>query len=196
MGTMALAMAWTVSFAAAGCGSGGGGGGGGNGAGDLGPLDSRCTALCASSDNACTSNVAQCQPVCQVRVAGMSSLCATCLLQGSNSGACGGNGPCCPNPEFPQTVVDCASSCVGSAGVNPSGDHPICTDICSSGDATCTAQVTQCLQQCDARVHGVSGLCALCLLEGANGGACPGGAHCCPSPEFADPTPCASVCGH
>src|SRR5271157_2609044 len=131
MHTMALAMAWAVSLAAAGCGSGGGGGGGGaNGGGDLGPLDSRCAALCASSDNACSSDVAQCQPVCQVRVANMSTLCATCLLQGSNGGACGGNGPCCPNPEFPQTVLDCASSCTGSAGVNPSGDHPICADIC------------------------------------------------------------------
>ena len=52
-----------------------------------------------------------------------------------------------------------------------------------------------CLQQCDARVAGVSGLCALCLLEGANGGTCASGQTCCPSPHF--PTTveaCASVC--
>jgi hypothetical protein len=80
-------------------------------------------------------------------------------------------------------------------GVNPSGDHPICAALCSTNDAACSAQAKQCLQECKARIQGVSGLCALCLLEGSNGGDCAPGAPCCPDPEFpTSVSACASVC--
>jgi hypothetical protein len=164
--------------------------------GGLGTLDARCEALCADSEPACDADVAACEPVCQVRVAGMAPLCATCLIEGANNGACGGGGPCCPDPDFPNSVLDCASSCGDSAGVNPSGDHPICTALCADDDPACSADSTQCFQQCQARIQGVSGLCALCLLEGASNGSCSPGQPCCPDPDF--PTPvsaCAAACG-
>jgi hypothetical protein len=168
------------------------GGGADNG---LGQLDPRCQSLCMSSDTACSADVTACQPLCQLRVAGMSSSCATCLLDGSNGGTCSSSSLCCPRPNFPSTALHCASSCAGSAGVNPSGTHPICNNICSNSDGSCSAQVDQCIQQCQARIQGVSGLCALCLLDGANGGTCSTGMLCCPHPEFpTSVTACASVC--
>ncbi|HEY3354580.1 MAG TPA: hypothetical protein VGQ83_15115 [Polyangia bacterium] len=172
-----------------GCGDGSGGGG-------LGALDPRCDALCAESDPACASAVTECQSVCQVRVAGLASLCATCLLEGANGGTCGGGGPCCPAPEFPASVRACADACAGSAGVNPAGDHPLCEALCADDDAACSADSAACFDECRVRIQGVSGLCALCLLEGAQNGACNAGAPCCPSPDF--PTTvadCADVCG-
>ncbi len=187
--TVARGLGFALTLATAACGDGGGGGG-------LGQLDPRCESLCADSDVACAAEVTRCQPVCQVRVTGMSALCATCLLEGSNGGSCGPGGPCCPNPNFPNSVLDCASPCSGSQGVNPSGDHPICTDICSSSDAACSTAAAQCLQECQARIQGVSGLCALCLLEGAQGGGCAAGLSCCPNPTFpTSVSTCASVCG-
>jgi hypothetical protein len=178
-----------------GTGASGSGGNGGGGVG-LGQLDPRCESLCDDSDAACSADVVECQQECQVRVAGMSGLCATCLLEGSDGGTCGSGGTCCPNPSFPSSVLDCASSCSGSMGVNPSGDHPICIAICNSDDAACDADVTQCFQECRARIQGVSGICALCLLEDADGGVCGSGDLCCPDPNF--PTSveaCAGACG-
>ena len=170
-------------------------GGGSAGPDGLGETDARCTALCASDDATCSMATAECEPECQVRVAGMKPLCATCLLEHAGT-LCGGDAAaCCPSPDYPNSVTDCADSCADSLGVNPSGDHPICTDICSSGEASCSAEVMSCLAQCDARVHGVSGLCALCLLENANGGSCGSGMVCCPHANFPTSTEtCASVC--
>jgi hypothetical protein len=168
--------------------------GGGSSGPELGDPDPRCTALCASTEPTCSAATAECEPVCQVRVAGMKPVCATCLLDHAAT-LCGGGATCCPDPDYPNSVVDCADSCADSDGVNPSGDHPICTDICASSEPSCSADVSACLAQCDARVHGVSGLCALCLLEGANGGTCAGGDVCCPHPQFPTSTEtCASVC--
>jgi hypothetical protein len=80
--------------------------------------------------------------------------------------------------------------------VNPAGDHPICTKVCSSDDASCSAAVTQCLQECNSRVRGVDGVCALCLLDGAHSGTCAGGGPCCPEPEFPSrASACAAFCG-
>ena len=175
--------------------SNGGNGGDGGGNQELGQLDPRCESLCMSSDTACSPDVTSCQPLCQVRVAGMSSLCATCLLDRSNGGTCSSGTLCCPHPQFPNKALDCASSCTGSKGVNPSGNHPICTKICSNNDASCSTQVSQCIQQCQASIQGVSGLCALCLLDGANGGTCSSGMVCCPHPSFpTSVTDCSSVC--
>jgi hypothetical protein len=51
------------------------------------------------------------------------------------------------------------------------------------------------MDQCEARVSGVSGLCALCLLDRANGGSCGSGQICCPHPEFpASTSDCTDVC--
>lgn len=162
----------------------------------LGTLDPRCESLCADTDPACTAEVAECEPLCQVRVAGMTSLCATCLLEGADSGDCGGGGPCCPDPSFMNDVLTCENSCADSAGVNPAGDHPICTSICSDTDPACSTEVTACFQLCGARIEGVSGLCALCLLDGADPGDCGGGGPCCPDPSFPSSVPaCAAVCG-
>lgn len=192
--SLARAVLLLVALVAAACG-GGGQGGGGDDDGELGPLDPRCRSLCADSDSACTAEVAECEPVCQVRVAGVSPLCATCLLEGAHNGACGDGVPCCPDPSFPNSVLECKTACAGSMGVNPAGDHPICADLCSTNDAACNTQARQCLQECEARVQGVSGLCALCLLEGSNGGACSPGAPCCPDPSFPNTvSACASVC--
>ncbi len=160
----------------------------------LGEIDARCKTLCASSEPSCGSAVTTCEQECQVRVQNMAPLCGTCLLEHSNGGTCTQGQICCPSPDFPNSVLDCGSSCTGSMGVNPS-PHPICNDICASSEASCGSDVQSCLDQCDARVAGVSGLCALCLLEGANGGTCTSGQTCCPSPHF--PTSvesCASVC--
>jgi hypothetical protein len=161
----------------------------------LGAIDARCKTLCASSDASCATEVTSCEDECQLRVAGMTAACTTCLLDRANAGTCSVGQTCCPNAEFPNTVLACASSCTGSPGVNPSGDHPICTDICASSEPSCSTAVTSCLQQCDARVRGTTGLCALCLLQDANGGTCASGQTCCPSPEFpTSATSCSSVC--
>lgn len=137
---------------------------------------------------------ADCEPLCQVRVAGMAPLCATCLLDSAGT-RCSSNATCCPDPSYPNGVTDCATECAGSAGVNPSGDHPICADICKSDEPSCSTEVASCLSQCDARVAGVSGLCALCLLDNANGGTCGSGMVCCPNPHFpATTASCTSVC--
>ena len=168
--------------------------GGSDTSSSLGEIDARCKALCASSEPTCGSDVTTCEQECQIRVQNMAPLCGTCLLEHSNGGTCAAGEVCCPSPDFPNSVMDCGSSCSGSVGVNPS-PHPICNDICASHEPTCSAQVQSCLDACDARVAGVSGLCALCLLEGANGGTCASGEVCCPSPHF--PTSvetCASVC--
>jgi len=163
----------------------------------LGTLDGRCQALCADTDTGCEDDTARCELECQVRVAGMEPTCATCLLENSNAGTCGGGSTCCPDPEFNNSVLECASLCSTSEGVNPSGNHPICAAICATTDITCEDAETSCLAECNARVQGVTGLCALCLLEDANGGVC-GGSPCCPdNPEF--PTSvqeCASVCAN
>ena len=170
--------------------------GGGDSSSQLGDIDARCKALCASTEATCSTEVTTCEQECQLRVADISPVCTTCLLENSHGGTCSVGMICCPDPQFPQGPVDCASSCADSVGVNPSGDHPICTAICASSEPTCDADVASCLAQCDARVQGVSGLCALCLLDGANGGVCAGGDTCCPShPTF--PTSvasCDSVC--
>jgi hypothetical protein len=161
----------------------------------LGEIDARCKSLCASSEASCSMDVTTCEQDCQLRVQNMAPLCATCLLESSNAGTCSQGQVCCPSPEFPNSVLDCGSACAGSVGVNPTPHHPICSDLCASTDAACSADAQSCLDQCDARVAGVSGLCALCLLEGANGGVCASGQTCCPSPHF--PTSvadCSSVC--
>src|SRR5688572_2730113 len=80
---------------------GGGDGGGGSGGNGLGQLDPRCASLCEDSEAACSARVVECQRECQIRVAGMSGLCATCLLEGADGGTCGSGGLCCPNPSFP-----------------------------------------------------------------------------------------------
>jgi hypothetical protein len=171
------------------------GGGSGDPGGGLGPTDPRCESLCASNDMSCANDVAECKPVCQVRVAGFSAPCSTCLLDGAHGGACSPGVPCCPDPQFRNTVIDCAGMCAGSKGINPGGNHPICTALCSSDDMACAADVASCMQTCQARIQGVSGLCAICLLEGANGGSCSGGASCCPHPQFPRPaTACAALC--
>src|SRR5438105_2266581 len=124
----------------------------------LGPPDPRCESLCASTTASCSMAVTDCQQECQLRVANMTPTCTTCLLDQANGGTCSSGMTCCPSPEFPNSVLDCQSSCSGSVGVNPSGDHPICTKICASSDASCSAQASSCLEQCDARVRGVTGL--------------------------------------
>ena len=171
-----------------------GGGSGGDDDMSLGTIDARCTALCKSSEPTCTDDVTDCQQLCQVRVADMGSLCATCLLDHANGGVCGGGQVCCPDPEFPNGVQDCETECTGSTGVNPA-QHPICVDLCASDEPSCSGQVSACMDQCEARVQGVSGLCALCLLDGANGGTCASGQVCCPSPHFPTSTAdCTDVC--
>ena len=92
---------------------------------DLGPADPRCDSLCADSDMMCTADIATCKSVCKVRVANLSSLCSTCLLEGSNGGSCGGGGTCCPHASFPKGVLDCPAACTvatrsGSAAQNAS----------------------------------------------------------------------------
>lgn len=159
-------------------------------------IDGRCRALCSDSDESCSADVTSCELVCQSRIAGVSSLCATCLLEGANGGACDGGGPCCPDPDFPSSPLDCSAVCTGESGAPFSGVHPVCEDLCASDDGSCSAQAGQCRDECSARVNGVSGLCATCLLEDANGGACDGGGPCCPDPNF--PTgaaDCLAFCG-
>jgi hypothetical protein len=163
----------------------------------LGQLDPRCETLCASNVGSCSTAVTDCQQECQLRVANMTPTCTTCLLDRANGGTCSQGAVCCPSPDFPNSALACESSCVGSVGVNPSGDHPICTEICASSDATCSSQAASCLELCDTRVRGVTGLCALCLLDGANGGTCASGQTCCPSPQFpTSATSCAPVCNN
>jgi hypothetical protein len=188
-------MKWLVLVLVAAC-----GGSSGDDGMSLGTIDARCKTLCASNEPTCGSDVTTCEQECQVRVQDMKPLCGTCLLENANGGECTTGQICCPRPEFPNSALDCGSACAGSVGVNPS-PHPICNQICANSDASCGSAVQSCLDTCDARVAGVSGLCALCLLEGANGGVCAGGGGggqpCCPSPEF--PTSvnaCASVCGN
>jgi len=162
---------------------------------DLGQLDPRCEALCSDDDATCTADVTECEQVCQARIAGVSASCATCLLDNSNGGTCAGGETCCPDPEFPSSALDCAALCEGSVGVNPSGTHPLCDALCSDEDPSCADEVTLCLQECQARIQGVTGLCATCLLEDANGGTCAGGTTCCPDPEFpTSVTDCAALC--
>jgi hypothetical protein len=169
---------------------------GASGSGQLGDIDARCKTLCASTVASCSTEVTNCEDECQLRVANLAPLCSTCLLENADGGTCSSGMTCCPDAHFPSTPIDCANSCTGSTGVNPSGDHPICSAICSSADPTCSAGVMTCLSECDARVKGVSGLCALCLLDGAYGGVCSSGQQCCPShPEFpTSVTACDSVC--
>jgi hypothetical protein len=181
-----------------GCGGDDDGDGGDPGDG-IGDIDPRCASLCEEEDQSCAADVSLCEDVCQSRVAGVSSLCATCLLEGSDSGECSSGGPCCPDPDF-ESVLDCASSCEGESGVNPSGDHPVCVALCSHDDPVCEADASQCLAECKARIEGVSGLCATCLLEDSHSGACDGGSGdedpCCPDPDFPTTTEdCAAVCG-
>lgn len=113
-------------------------GGGGNGGNALGPVDPQCESLCDDSDMRCAKDVAECKSVCQVRVAGLSPMCSACLLDGANGGSCPGGTPCCPDPQF-HDVIDCAGVCVGSKGINPPGEHPICTALCSNEDTACAA---------------------------------------------------------
>ena len=174
-----------------------GGCGGDDGDGtDLGELDARCEALCDDDDEVCTEDVAVCELLCQVRVANVEPLCATCLLENSNAGICLGGEVCCPDPSFPSSVIDCAAVCESSAGVNPGDDHPMCADLCGDDDPACAEDASQCLDACTARVRGVSGLCANCLLDGTHNGVCVPGSPCCPDPEFpTSATDCAAVCG-
>jgi hypothetical protein len=169
---------------------------GSSGGGDtLGTLDPRCSALCASSDATCSGEVTDCQNLCQVRVAGMASTCATCLLDGSNGGSCAAGQTCCPDPHF-AAVMGCADPCKDSQGVNPSGTHPICADLCATTEASCSTQAASCVSECQARIAGVSGLCALCLLQGASGGNCSSGMVCCPNPSFPMAvSACSAFCG-
>lgn len=188
MKTMSVRIWIVMSFALAGAACGASGGG------DLGPPDSRCQSLCASADATCAADVSACQDQCQLRVTDIAPLCTTCLLDGASGGTCNSGAPCCPRAYFPDGVSDCSDACAGSTGVNPT-DHPICDEICASSDASCSAEVTSCLDQCEARIAGVSGVCALCLLDGASGGDCASGTRCCPHPYF--PTPvsaCSAFC--
>jgi hypothetical protein len=172
-----------------------GGGGGARDAAGSGALDPRCESLCATTATDCNAKVASCEAVCQIRVTGMAPTCATCLLEQSNGGVCADALTCCPSPEFPMRTLDCASACAGSVGVNPSVTHPICAALCASDDASCQTDAAHCVDTCQARIHGVSGLCALCLLDRANGGSCTPGAPCCPHPEFpTSANACASLC--
>ncbi len=180
-------MCLVVTLLGVGCGGGGGDDG-------LGTLDARCMALCMSSEPTCTTEVTDCQTQCQLRVADVASACTTCLLDHANAGTCASGMVCCPNAEFPNGVEDCKTECAGSAGVNPA-QHPLCTDLCASDEPTCTSQASMCVDTCEARIHGVTGLCALCLLDGANGGNCASGQICCPDPHFPTATSdCADVC--
>lgn len=198
-----LAIVTLVLASACGSENGTGSGGGANtsnvgagGSNNLGPLDPRCSALCSSNDSSCTAAISDCEPRCQIRVAGMTPLCATCLLDKSDGGTCGSGGPCCPHPSFPNSVVECASSCKGSNGINPAS-HPVCAHLCASSDSACSMESAACLQQCEARIQGVSGLCALCLLDGANGGTCGSDGPCCPHADFPTAvTACSTVCGN
>ena len=168
--------------------------GGGGGTMPFDTIDARCTALCKSSEPTFSDEVTTCEQECQLRVADVMSLCTTCLLDHANAGTCAQGQICCPNAEFPNGVQDCKTECTGSVGVNPA-PSPLCTDLCASTEPTCTAQAQSCLDQCEARVNGVSGLCALCLLDGANGGTCTSGQICCPSPHFpAQTADCTAVC--
>ncbi len=170
----------------------GGDDGDGNG---LGELDPRCGALCDEEDAACSDEVTECEQLCQVRIAGVASPCATCLMENAHLGDCGGGGPCCPDPDFETSVLDCAALCADSEGLNPTGDHPVCVSLCSSEDPACASDAGQCLDECQARIDGVSGLCATCLLEGASGGDCGGGGPCCPDIQFWNsPVDCAALC--
>lgn len=169
--------------------------GGGGGDDMLGELDPRCEALCSHDDDACADDVTQCQQLCQVRIAGVESLCASCLLEDAHLDACGNGGPCCPDPEFETSALDCATSCAGSAGVNPAGGHPVCVAVCSDDDPACVEDAATCMAECQARVDGVSGLCATCLLEGAGSSPCNAGGPCCPDIRFWNTaTDCAAVC--
>ncbi len=162
---------------------------------DLGPNDARCVALCKDTDAACAADVRECEAVCQVRVKEMQPLCATCLIENANAGICGGGSTCCPDAAFPNSPIDCATECSGSIGVNPV-NHPVCVELCATANDACSPQAAECMQACQARVTGVSGLCALCLLEGARNGACNVGSLCCPDPSFpATTSMCAAVCG-
>lgn len=131
-----------------------------------------------------------------MRSAQLSAPCSTCLLEGATIGPCSPGEPCCPDPDFARSVLECASSCADSTGVNPAGDHPICVDLCATDEAECSTDAEQCFDACNARIQGVSGLCALCLLEGASSGGCNGDGPCCPDPDYpASAEACASVCG-
>lgn len=185
---MKTTRAWWVVAILVGC------GGGGSSGGPFDSIDARCTALCMSSEPTCAADVTDCEQLCQLRVADVQSLCTTCLLDHANGGTCSSGAVCCPRAHFPNGVEDCKTECTGSTGVNPT-EHPVCADICASSEPSCTAQAQSCLDQCEARVHGVSGLCALCLLEGANGGTCASGSICCPSPHFPNGTAdCTDAC--
>jgi hypothetical protein len=175
-----------ITILAAGCGSDGG-------SSAIDDIDARCKALCADPDATCTAEISECEGACQVRISDMKPACATCLIERANAGTCSPGTVCCPDAEFPNSVIDCSASCADSEGVNPA-NHPVCIDLCADEDAACSTQAASCLAECNARVKDVRGLCALCLLEGAHNGACDG-TPCCPDPQF--PTSsgtCAAFC--
>ena len=181
-------LAWLIVFAAC------DGGSSGTGPDPFATIDARCKALCMSDEPTCSTDVTTCEQECQLRVAGMQSLCATCLLENSDGGDCASGEICCPDAHFPNGALDCKDACATSTGVNPA-HNPLCSDLCSSDEPTCTDEATACLDQCEARIAGVSGLCALCLLDDANGGTCSSGSVCCPSPHFGTTVEaCADVC--
>ncbi len=173
------------------CVPGGGGGGGSGGAGGAGAmpdaggpgqaLDERCVALCEDEDPVCADAVNGCRAVCAARIDGLEGLCRACLLEDANGGACAGGATCCPDPEFPTSTLDCAEVCAEQPGAAPADPHPLCLDVCSDEDPACAEDAAACLAECARLIEGVSGYCATCLLEEANGGACAGGASCCPS---------------
>jgi hypothetical protein len=67
--------------------------------------------------------------------------------------------------------------------------------LCSSSEPACETDAAACLAECQARIQGVSGLCALCLLDGAHGGPCSSGSTCCPDPVFpTEVATCAALC--
>src|SRR3569623_3590854 len=123
------------------------GGSGGDDGMSLGAIDARCKTLCASNEPACGSDVTACEQECQVRVQDMAPLCGTCLLEHSNGSVCSSGQLCCPSPEFPNSVMDCGSSCSGSVCVY-TATNEIFTSLCSSTDVSCSAQAQSCLDSC------------------------------------------------
>lgn len=210
-----MAMGWRIVMAATfalalgglGCVPGGGGGGGGGGSGgsggggdaDGGPIgaeaDPRCVDLCETDEPVCAEQAASCLLICEARIAGLTSLCRTCLLEGSNGGACAGDGPCCPDPAFETSTLDCAEACADQSGAPAADPHPLCAALCDDDAPDCAEAADGCHGACAAHIEGLEGLCATCLLEDADSGACAAGGPCCPdfSPQrrAAD---CAALC--
>lgn len=169
---------------------------------ELPTSDPRCQALCEAEEEVCASERDVCLLYCAAVIAGFSTSCSDCLLQGGTNVSCTSGGqnpndpgstdtsavPCCPRVPVLPDPLGCASTCAREEGlaVSSDTDDPRCLDVCPNTIPGCDeTSANACLAECQGRVEAATRLCGNCLIRRADSLECSGtepgqpGATCC-----------------